>query len=689
VYAGGEGGLTKSTDGGQTWGFPDCPTNPNNCYISNSFASQSIRSIAVDPVNPNIIYVGTGQSEDFSVGIYRSIDAGVHWTQFGANEFTTQKVLKIAIDPATAGSTRTTTLYASVVNRGDCGQPGNCTHSIWKSTNSGQTWTQKRTTGGLPGDYDEWTFYDIVIDPNVSSTLYITSPHTAPQSGGVFKSTNGGTDWTVTPIYSLPSSKFPWLLNARKGLRTTTVIYVGYSDPTNHATLARSTDAGSHWMTLPQPHPTPPEGWALFAMDVGHPGTQDTIVAGVGQYTFYSLNSGNTWINSQVPVPSGSPCEGRCYVHADLHSAAFSPSNQLVNYVGSDGGVYRADDSDGGGHGFITWWSKNQNLPGALMQGVSISSDGHLAMGSQDNGIQVMAGPYSGPTPNPPWTFLHQGDGYKPKSFVDAGNITTVYFTNLFYITDCPGPHCTGDYNAAVVRWTHDTWCDITPAGACNEPSQPFPTLFMNSVHPQRIIVGFADLWRSTNSGDIWTQLSSGGMLGGGTVSAVAEANSDTNVIYTVMDKTRVLVTTDSGSTWMPRPAPSPSPGSINAVGVDPCNAKIAYLACNKGVYKTTDYGAHWAIKASGPNAWNDVLVDPGNPSQIFAASAGGVYSGVYWSTNGGETWTNISAGIPPGLGVTSLSFDPTTRKLAASTWGRGAYVQDWSGSPATGCGTQ
>jgi photosystem II stability/assembly factor-like uncharacterized protein len=176
-------------------------------------------------------------------------------------------------------------------------------------------------------------------------------------------------------------------------------------------------------------------------------------------------------------------------------------------------------------------------------------------------------------------------------------------------------------------------------------------------------------------------------MLGGGTVSAVAEATSNTNVIYTVMDNTRVLVTTDSGNTWMPRPAPSPSPGSINAVGVDPCYANIAYLACNKGVYKTTDYGAHWAIKASGPNAWNDVLVDPGNPSQIFAASAGGVYSGVYWSTNGGETWTNISAGIPPGLGVTSLSFDPTTRKLAASTWGRGAYVQDWSGSPATECG--
>ena len=226
----------------------------------------------------------------------------------------------------------------------------------------------------------------------------------------------------------------------------------------------------------------------------------------------------------------------------------------------------------------------------------------------------------------------------------------------------------------------------LLPPERVHEPAQNYPTLFMNSVHPQRLMVGFADLWRSTNTGDTWTKLTIPPGLGGGTVSAVSEAPSNTNVIYTVMDATRLLVTTDSGSNWARRTSPPPYP--INAVSIDPCNAKVAYLACGLGVYKTTDYGVTWAIKESGPNLWNDVIVDPGNPSQIFAASAGGVYSGVYLSTNGGETWSNISAGIPPGLGVTSLSLDTTTRKLAASTWGRGAYVLDVSSLPTPGCTT-
>ena len=682
VYAGSEGGLVKSTDGGQNW-----------AYVSDLFISQSIRSIAVDPVNPNIVYVGTGMKEDFSVGIYRSTDAGAHWTQFAANEFTTQRVLKIAIDPATAGSTTSTKLYASVV------YGGSGTHTIWKSTNSGQAWAQIRTTTGAPSDRDGWTFYDIAIDPNVSSTLYITSPYPTggPKVVGVFKSTNGGTTWTPTPIYQfqLLDSTRPSFLSMRRVTAPPSTLYVGYSDAGDHASFAKSTNGGSSWSTLTQPHPQ--DGWALFAMDVGHPATQDTIVAGVGSRLFYSTDGGSNWLDTANPVPPQPPCNGQCSVHVDLHSVAFCPSNQESNYVGNDGGVYRADDSDGS-HGFVTWWSKNQNLPGALMNGVSISSDGHLAMGSQDNGTQVMAGPYAGPTPNPPWTFLHPGDGYKPKIFLDAGNISTIYYVTFYPQHNCNPPGCVGlNGFEAVVRWRCLTgnscqggdgqYCNITPPGACTEPAQAYPALFMNSVHPQRIMVGFADLWRSTDSGDNWLKLIIPSTLGGGTVSAVAEAPANPNVIYTVMDATRLLVTTDSGSNWTRRTAPPPSP--INAVSVDPCNAKVAYLACGLGVYKTTDYGVTWAIKASGPNLWQDIIVDPGNPSQIFAASAGGVYSGVYLSTNGGETWSNISAGIPPGLGVTSLSLNSTTRKLAASTWGRGAYVLNVSSLPTPGCPTE
>jgi hypothetical protein len=76
VYVGSEGGLSKSTDGGQHW-----------TYLSDGFVSQSVRSIAIDPVARNIIYVGTGMNERFGVGIYRSVDSGATWNLFGKTEF--------------------------------------------------------------------------------------------------------------------------------------------------------------------------------------------------------------------------------------------------------------------------------------------------------------------------------------------------------------------------------------------------------------------------------------------------------------------------------------------------------------------------------------------------------------------------------------------------------------------------
>jgi len=68
---------------------------------------------------------------------------------------------------------------------------------------------------------------------------------------------------------------------------------------------------------------------------------------------------------------------------------------------------------------------------------------------------------------------------------------------------------------------------------------------------------------------------------------------------------------------------------------------------------------------------YRDVAIDPANPQHIFAAS----FAGVFASTDGGLTWGNMSNGIPAGIVVSSLSFNATSRQLAASTYGRGVYV--------------
>src|SRR5206468_12939797 len=137
-------------------------------------------------------------------------------------------------------------------------------------------------------------------------------------------------------------------------------------------------------------------GLTCFGVDPSYPSR--IFVGDAGQVRFrYSLNGGATWLL----ISSG--------MHRDVRSIAFCPLNPPNidrNYVGTDGGIYRADYN--GIESSITWYSKNDNFAGALMTGISISSDDHIAIGTQDNGTQIgWAGQ------NPPWTMIWGGDGSK------------------------------------------------------------------------------------------------------------------------------------------------------------------------------------------------------------------------------------------------------------------------------------
>jgi photosystem II stability/assembly factor-like uncharacterized protein len=223
VYVGSEGGLSKSTDGGANWS-----------YLSDNFLSQSIRAIAIDPIAHNIIYVGTSRNEYFGVGIYRSFDSGITWTQLGATQFTKKRVVKIVIDPVTAGSQTSTTLYASVtkgaIDLAHC-TGENCHHWIYKSTDSGSSWFSIRSVAGAPA-VDAWTFYDIAIDPAAPSWLYFTAPD------GVFK--KDVISGTETSIHDpLPVNADPSCLTFAQS-----TLHLGYSDPNHLAVVQKSSDPG-------------------------------------------------------------------------------------------------------------------------------------------------------------------------------------------------------------------------------------------------------------------------------------------------------------------------------------------------------------------------------------------------------------------------------------------------------------
>jgi photosystem II stability/assembly factor-like uncharacterized protein len=157
-------------------------------------------------------------------------------------------------------------------------------------------------------------------------------------------------------------------------------------------------------------------------------------------------------------------------------------------------------------------------------------------------------------------------------------------------------------------------------------------------------------------------------------VTAATEAPNNFNVIYAVTSSDAVFVTQNAnggpGAIWN-EVTPRGQTGVIHSVKVDPTNFQTAYLACDSGVFKTTDMGMGWTRSGIQNSIYHDVAIDPTNPQYVFAASNAGVFA----STDGGASWGNMSQGIPAGMAVSSLSFNAASRELAASTYGRGVYL--------------
>ena len=645
VYVGSEGGgIAKSTDAGAHWS-----------YLSNGLSSQSIRSLAIDPISNNIVYAGTGTLERFGVGIYRSINSGGTWTNVGSSQFSGKTVCKIAVDPPTAGSTRTTTLYASVID-----VIGGGIHSVWKSTNSGTNWTQlPRTASGARSG----SFYDIAINPDearLGGGVYVTAPD------GLFRSTDGGTSWSssIHPRGTPPDPGAPSCL-----ARDSHYLYIAFPE-NGHVTIAKSALGIGSWNELPppcvpMPPPDPPYCAALYTFpSFGvNPARPNQIFVGGGGDLVYSLDGGANWLRAHD-------------VHVDNDSIAFCPNNPQRIYLGTDGGMYRADYTSGSE---IRWWSKNENFPSSLMYGLSISRDDHIVQGNQDNGTQLgWAGR------NPPWGSIYGGDGWKPKiEQTMSDGCDRLYY--VYY-----GSVVNSDSRApmrVVMCGATRTDTNITPTGAYGEQMSFFPAMFVAPTDWNRVVMGFQKIWRSTDGGQTsphWTRIGGTGCVDSAcaTFTSVYEAPTDTNVIYAVAGNSRVWVTSNANqgnsATWTNRTSnlpPADGTGGILAVTIDPSNSQIAYIGhtrANTGLYKTTNGGISWTQLGFGTLGCWDVAIDPANTSHVFAATSAGVYA----STDGGTTWAS-TAGIPAGMEVTSLSLNAITRHLAASTYGRGAYILD------------
>jgi photosystem II stability/assembly factor-like uncharacterized protein len=199
-------------------------------------------------------------------------------------------------------------------------------------------------------------------------------------------------------------------------------------------------------------------------------------------------------------------------------------------------------------------------------------------------------------------------------------------------------------------------------------------------------------LWKTTDGGSNWKNVSDG-WFGGG-VGAVALAPSDETIVYAGEGEStlRNNVSENQGGIWRSdnggrtwRNLGLKDSRHIARIVVHPKNPDIVWVAAEghlfgpnteRGVYKTTDGGKTWrrVLYINDQTACSDIVMEPGNPSVLYAGmwhvlrtpysmESGGEGSGMYKSADGGETWVNISGrkGLPKGIwGVVNISVAAT-----------------------------
>ena len=202
-------------------------------------------------------------------------------------------------------------------------------------------------------------------------------------------------------------------------------------------------------------------------------------------------------------------------------------------------------------------------------------------------------------------------------------------------------------------------------------------------------------VWKTTDAGNTWTNISDG--FFGGSVGAVAVSESDNNVIYVGMGEKTVRGNVSSGDgVWKSENAGKTwkhiglkNSRHIPRMRIHPKNAEIVFAAVlgdlykptkERGVYKSIDGGENWkrVLFADENSGAIDLIIDPNNPRILYATtwdvrrtpyslSSGGKGSALYKSTDGGDTWTNISThkGLPKGTwGISGVTVSPVNSDI-------------------------
>lgn len=669
-YMGGvDGGVWKSTDYGVRW------ENITDGKIP--LGANSIGAIAVAPSDPNVIYVGTGESDPRGTmitgeGVYKSTDAGKTWQYAGLRD--THTVTAIAVDPRDPNVAYVSSLGHVFKDNPDRG--------VFKTTDGGKTWSKVLYVNSKTGAND------VVVDQKNPNTLYATmwQMYRTPwklSSGGpgsaVYKSTDAGAHWTN--ISNNPG--FAQGLLGKLGVAVSpadsNVVYA--IAQARHGGVFRSADGGATWTRVNREMKLRQRAFYYIAI-FADPQNVNTVYAPNVDALWISHDGGKTWHASRPP-------------HGDNHIVWVNPHDSNILLEGNDGGA--TVSTDGG-----KTWSPEHNQPTGQFYHVALDGQFpyHIYGAQQDEGSTEGPSATSyGSIPTEVWRPVAYGES----TFVapEPGSPNITYGAGYYSIFLRYDMH-TGEYHSI------SPWPNYLEGSSSKEQKYRFawthPILFSPS-NPHELLTGAQYVLSSTNRGNTWKVLSpdltrndpkTEGPTGGPIeldqtgaeiypyVSALAVSPLNRNLIWAGSSDGLVHVTRDHGAHWRTITPPTlPQYAEISSIEPSHVAQGTAYLTAQRYmwddfrpyVYRTTDYGAHWTQITSGIPGDQYVFVvrqDPHQPNLLFA----GTRTTVHVSFNNGATWQPLTLNLP-GVQVRDIAIDTRQGQVAVATHGRAFWVLD------------
>ena len=341
VYAETWGTLLKTADGGRT----------GQSLEAGDATAAASQTVALDPRNPETIYVGTGDNPDHGGGVSKSVDGGRSWRLMNAG-LTAARVSALAVAPGGRGTAYATVLGRGVFKRVD---------GRWRAANAGLT----------PDEV-----HVVAVDPRHPANVY------AGTDGGVFRSANGGASWSAS---SLTKPLGRWPADGRLSAlavdpKNSRIVYsiavwdataTGGGPGTYEGLVFKSMDGGHSWPTLESVQTvdvpgTPGEFVTTdeFATTDRHtsplaidPRDPQVLYAG-GRGVNKSGDGGLTWRTSGLgPLP--------------VLGLAVDPSETKVLYAGTDAGLFKSTNAG------ATWQSLHGALDGARVGALAVDPQHH------------------------------------------------------------------------------------------------------------------------------------------------------------------------------------------------------------------------------------------------------------------------------------------------------------------------